>query len=108
MSRYFHITAGLRGCYMPDDAHTIRVDTRRELKEYLAETADHQACDGRFNGLSKRNVAWAANRAWQTYGLPLMKAGACLPFGEGKARPFAIEVSPATRAEWLEYEKESR
>ena len=29
---YFHISRGLRGCYMPDSSSVIRATTRRELK----------------------------------------------------------------------------
>lgn len=39
MARYFHISAGLRGAYMPDNAAVIRCETRRELRQYIAQQA---------------------------------------------------------------------
>lgn len=36
---YFHVSAGLRGCYLPDSSYIIRATTRRELKEALASEA---------------------------------------------------------------------
>ncbi len=36
MSRYFNVSHGLRGCYMPDNSQIVKVTTRRELKEHVA------------------------------------------------------------------------
>jgi hypothetical protein len=96
MSRYFIITSGLRGCYMPDSHEVVRCDTRAELKAILEDEADARA-EGAY-GLSRRDVAWAANHAWRKG-----SKGAILPFGQRpRERPFAIEISPATRKEWLD------
>lgn len=95
MSRYFTVLQGLRGCYMPDSCNVIRVDTRRELKDYLAsEMRDIR--EAGYQGITARDVAWAAAKAW--------RGGAgILPYGNRETgRPYAVEVSPATRADWLE------
>jgi hypothetical protein len=89
MSRYFNIMSGLRGCYMPDSAYTVRVDTRKELKAILADCAEY--LDG--PGLSKRNIAWLAAQVWRG------KDG-LLPCGNGYHR--GLECVQATRAEYLE------
>ena len=61
---YFTIYQGLRGCYMPDSAYTIRAATRRELKEALAWEADSIRDAGHI-GCSKRAIAWLAAAAWR-------------------------------------------
>jgi len=98
MSRYFTIMTGLRGCYMPDNAFTFKVDTRRELKEIIAYEADTQSCEGAFVGLNKKAVAWASAHAWKKG-----SKGAILPFGRRgeNNKPFSIEVTIATRQEYL-------
>ncbi|TIT73389.1 MAG: hypothetical protein E5W57_28230 [Mesorhizobium sp.] len=64
MSKYFHIMTGLRGCYMPDNAYVIRVDTRRELKAAIEDEA--RLCrDSGFVGCSKSAVASLAAAAWR-------------------------------------------
>lgn len=89
--------SGLRGCYMPDNAATIRVDTRRELKAYIdGEAGMQEGAD--VVGLSQAAIAWAAAHAWRNPG------GAILPWGyRGQGKPYSIEIAPATRAEYLDY-----
>ena len=61
---YFTIWQGLRGCYMPDYAHTIRATTRRELKAALQWEADSIRDSGHV-GCSKRAISWLAAIAWR-------------------------------------------
>jgi hypothetical protein len=98
---YFHIMAGLRGCYMPDSAYVLKADTRRELRAALQSEADSQSCDGAFIGLNRKAVSWAAAKAWRE-----RKAIGCqlaiLPFGRrGEAAAFSVEIAAASRADYL-------
>lgn len=106
MARYFHISQGLRGAYMPDSAYIVKVNTRRELKVILQDEA---TCfrDAEFIGGSKRGVAWLAATQWRDTSnyLPY-----CLEFAHNHNRQnyaYGLFVSPASRAEYLEYLKES-
>jgi len=60
---YFTIYQGLRGCYMPDSAYTIKADTRRELKAALTWEAD-SIRDAGGVGMSKKAIASLAAMAW--------------------------------------------
>lgn len=99
MARYFTIMSGLRGCYMPDNAYSIKVDSRRELRSYIDEEACNQSCDGQFVGLSQKMVSWATAHCWRKG-----SKGAILPFGRRgeDSKPFSIEISPISRREYLE------
>lgn len=105
MARYFTISHGLRGCYMPDSVYVARVDTRRELKALIEAEADSYRQAG-YIGASKRAVAYVAALAWRE----AQKANpAYLPFALPLAPPhdrgnyaFAVFVSVASRGEYLE------
>jgi hypothetical protein len=107
MARYFSISNGLRGCYMPDSAFVARVDSRRELKGLLLETAEYAAAGGFYN---KREVASVAAAAWRE---AQKKSPAylpfCVPMGTERngGRPYGVFISAATRADWKEYQAES-
>lgn len=88
MSRYFHITHGLRGCYMPDSVWIARVETRRELKDII-----HAECED----MSKRNVAWLAAQVWRKGNV----GSYVVPTGPG----YGLHVMQASRAEYLESQK---
>lgn len=107
MSQYFHIATGLRGCYMPDSSHVVRVDTRRELRAIVMdELRDIQ--DAGYV-ISKREAAATVADAWRN-----LKAARRTPYafvvpyglrnsrGPGVNKCNAIHISHATRAEWLE------
>ena len=64
MAKYFTITNGLRGMYMPDGGYTLRAKTRRELKDAL-ESEAQDLRDAGFIGASKRAVASLAAAAWR-------------------------------------------
>jgi len=66
---YFHVSSGLRGCYMPDSARIIRCQTRRELKSHWGGAA----------GLSKRAIAHFVARVWRDAQQPL-RTQASLPY----------------------------
>jgi hypothetical protein len=61
---YFTVFQGLRGCYMPDNAYTIRANTRRALKSALQWEAD-SIRDAGHVGCSKKAIAWLAATAWR-------------------------------------------
>jgi hypothetical protein len=97
MARYFTIMQGLRGCYMPDSCNVIKVDTRRELRNAIAWEAN-DIRDAGFVGLTKRDPAWAAALLWRK-----ASKQAILPYGHKRDNlAFAIDISVATRAEYLE------
>lgn len=103
MSKYFTISSGLRGCYMPDSCWIARVDTRRELKAII-ESEARAWKDAGFIGANKRAIAWLANAAWRNPSyLPH-----CLPLAPDHARnnySHGIFVSSATREEWKEQQE---
>jgi hypothetical protein len=102
MAKYFTISNGLRGCYMPDNVTVICCETRRELKDAIAYDADHMREAHGFGG-SKKAIATFAAACWReaqkknpAY-LPY-----CLPFGHSPGNyAFGIFVSVATRREYL-------
>lgn len=60
---YFTIMAELRGCYADNEsAHTIKADSRRELKAAL-EAESYYLRDAGAIGLSKRALAWRKRKA---------------------------------------------
>lgn len=61
---YFTVFQGLRGCYMPDNAYTIRATTRRDLKSVLQWEAD-SIRDAGMVGMNKRVISWLAATAWR-------------------------------------------
>jgi hypothetical protein len=112
-NRYFHMSQGLRGCYMPDLSSVIACKTRRELKDALAFDVESYH-DAGFIGGSKRAVAQFAAEMWREAAkknpayLPL-----CLPFAHkptvGKTPNYShgIFLSVATRRDYLAYVKEN-
>lgn len=100
MSRYFGIITGLRGGYMPDSNHIHRVDSRRQLKDIIANEARMQAGDALVTGLSQRMIAWATAHAWAKGSM-----GAIMPWGyRGQGKPYLIEIYISSRKDWLEQE----
>ncbi len=65
--KYFSISNGLRGMYIPDESYTIRVKTRRELKAALNCEASNIR-DAGFLGCGKRAITWLAAQAWRNSG----------------------------------------
>lgn len=110
MSKYFTISTGLRGWYMPDSCYVTRCNSRRELKQAIeSEARDYR--DAGFIGANKRAIAWLANIAWKEAHKP---NPAYLPYCLELAPPWArsnycngIFISTATRAEYLQYREES-
>ena len=96
--RYFSISTGLRGCYMPDAAYVIAVRTRSGLREALAEEARQMREAYPFGG-SNRAISTIAACAWRAKPdlLPF-----CLPFGRERGDyPFGVFVA---RIDWKEYQ----
>ena len=99
---YFTIYQGLRGCYMPDSAYTIKADTRRELKSALTWEADSIRDAGGI-GMAKSNIAWLANAAWKGR----KASGECIvPYRwayQKRSYPYALGVfTGITRQEYLD------
>lgn len=95
--RYFIISIGLRGGFMPDSSFPFKTETRRELAETLEYEAESLR-DAGFSGLSKRNCRRLAAMVWRDNGrqyLPL-----CLPYGPGKNRQFGLMVCSVTLQEY--------
>ena len=107
MSKYFCVSQGLRGCYMPDSVSHIRVDSRRELKDYLESEASQIRDMENTIGCTKRHIAWLANAAWKEAHKKQNRA--YLPFvapwgyrEQIASYPYGIFCSVSTRAEYLE------
>ena len=104
MSKYFSVSTGLRGAYLPDNAYVIKADTRRGLKSFIASEADGYA-DAGFVGASKKAVAWLAAEAWREAQKPSPAfLSLCLPLAreKGSGYAFGIFVAPASRADYLD------
>ncbi len=94
--KYFFISSGLRGCYLPDDSAAYAFRTRRELKAFLQYEADTMREAYGFGG-AKREVATVA--AWMWSGN--YRHRLAIPFGrERKHYPFALFIEPATKEEF--------
>lgn len=106
---YFTIMTGLRGCYMPDQSYTIKCDTRRELKEVIAEEADRAVGDGdgggdQVVGLSKKAIAAFVAQCWRDRKDARWSMDYALGWGyrgQISGKPYGIFVSRATRADYL-------
>ena len=107
MSHYFHISSGLRGCYMPDNAYVVRVNTRRDLVNVL----DNEAAfirDAECMGASKRDVRRVAAAIWRDRTAKRERLDFCVPYGNRRGNTsdyaFGIFVSHATREDWQDQE----
>jgi hypothetical protein len=108
MPKYFHISHGLRGCYMPDAIFVLKAATRRDLKAALAFDAN-DISDAGFH-LNKRHVASVAAAAWrEAHKARPSIYDFVIPYGNDHAgdRPFAIAASVATRADYQAYQDEN-
>lgn len=99
-TRYFLISFGLRGAYMPDSSFAIGANARAELKTIIEGEAE-SARDG-YTGASKRAVASLAAQAWANRGIyesvmPLK------PIGSDHAS-YGLMVSNLTADEFAEWE----
>ena len=101
--RYFSISQGPRGCYMPDDNYIIAVETRRELKKCLENEA-YYIRDAGFLGVNKKAVAWLAASAWRnrddldSYCVPYRNAH------HGASYCYALFCQRVTRTEYLDHQ----
>jgi hypothetical protein len=110
--RYFNISQGIRGCYMPDSAYESRFKTRKELKAAL-EWEARDIREAGFVGLNKRAVAWLANAAWKA--AAPKAASSYFPFVAPYRRDsqpgnycFGLFVAKSNRADWKAFEEETR
>jgi len=105
MAYYFHIAQGLRGCYMPDNAYIVKVETRKQLKDILNSEA-YSIRDCGYVGCSKRAIAWLSAEAWRNRKKFTLDIVA--PYGWRKqGYPYGVFCSKATRSDYIEYEKEN-
>ncbi len=103
----FHVSRGLRGCYMPDSSYVATFSTRRELKATV-ETEAETYRDAGAAGLSRKAIAQFVAEAWRMakrhkldglpLALPIKPAGAC-GYSSG------IFLSRASRDDLREYRK---
>jgi hypothetical protein len=102
---YFCISRGLRGCYTPDGAYVVKVNSRRELKAILEDEA-RDIRDAGFLGASKANVATHAAECWRRRADPRWTLDLVLPYRRADQPGnfcFGLFVSRATRADYLAY-----
>ncbi len=98
---YFVISQGLRGCYMPDSCQIIRVNTRRELKQYLESEAGYIRQNG-YIGLNKRAIAWLAAECWRNRNRATLDFVAPYREKSQDSWPYGLFCSMATRRDYLE------
>lgn len=95
--RYFNILIGLRGCYMPDSAYVVAVKTRRDLKSILA--SEYKMYADESAPTRKREIASVAATLWRRSPRDRdSHLSTVIPTGPG----YGIQVSPTTRANYLE------
>ena len=101
---YFHISNGLRGCYMPDNQFVVSVTTRRELKRVLE--AELYYLGDSYTGPRKRAIASFAKRAWETRGEATLDH--CLPLRirYQSSASYGFFASAATKADFEAYLEE--
>lgn len=109
MAKYFHVSNGLRGAYMPDNSQVIMCKTRRELKSAVEYDArDMREAHG-FGGSKKHIAAFVATCWREAHKKTPAYLPYCLPFGNKPGnRPFGLFVSVATRRDYLEQAESSR
>ena len=112
--RYFHLSNGLRGCYMPDRAAILAVSSRRELKKAIEyECSDMREAYG-FGG-SKADIATTVAWVWREWALRHKRQSKgylpiAIGFGRSRSkndRPFGVFIEPVSRSEYLEYCREN-
>ncbi len=108
MTKYFTISHGLRGCYMPDsDPFVAMCKTRKELKSIIESEAGYISTEA-TQGFSKRAIASFVAECWRE----AHKAKpASLPYALGYKEPSqkyyssAIFCSVESRRDYLAYIK---
>jgi hypothetical protein len=108
MAKYFHISSGMRGCYMPDTSYIAKCETRRELKAALEYEYASQVDDGECFG-NRKDIARIAAEAWRE----AKKARPTIydfviPYGNelGGGRPYGIFCAVSTRDDYLAAQNE--
>ena len=110
MAKYFNISHGLRGCYMPDgEPFVLMARTRRELKDAIAYECNMM---GDTVGLSKKNIAAFAATCWREAQNPNPAyLPHCLPCHDSSVKiatySYGLFVSVTSRSDYLESQKES-
>lgn len=107
MAKYFSISSGLRGAYLPDNCFVMKCTTRWQLKSAITYDANHMHEAYGFGG-SKRDIATFVAQCWREAKKPQPAIlPYCLSFGsKPKERPYGLFVSVVSRKEYLEYLKE--
>lgn len=105
MTRYFHISAGLRGAYCDgaENAFVARLGSYSELRDVIAGEASSWR-DAGYIGGSKRAVASVAMSAWHHPA----KLPYCLPLARARGNyAYGVFIGEATRDEYLAYVAEN-
>jgi len=97
-ARYFHISNGLRGAFMPDSTSTVRVFSIKGLKAVLEGEARY--LQDTHYGASKRAIARLASEAWGLSGRhPYPVVMPLRPHG-GDTYHYGLFVSVASRDDY--------
>lgn len=105
MAKYFHISQGMRGAYMPDNFYVVKVESRRELKSIIESEAE-SIRDAGYYGANKREVVATVTDAWRNTKAKVKSPYPfVVPYGmsRGSYRPYGIMIAHSSRAEYLEY-----
>jgi hypothetical protein len=109
--KYFFISNGLRGCYMPDDVSVQGFKTRRDLLACVEHEAREmiEAYGFGYSSVTRHAIVaqiWreAVGRATK------QRLDHVIGFGRTRStsdRPFGLFISHATRRDFLDYCKET-
>jgi hypothetical protein len=98
---YFHISQGLRGCYMPDNSYAVKVTTRKQLKSILKSGA-YYIRDAGFVGCSKRAVQWLAAECWRNRAKATLGSVVPYKYKGQSGYPYGLFCSVATKDDYEE------
>ena len=98
--RYFQISIGLRGCYIPDSSYVVECATRARLKTFITNECERSHEAYGFGG-SKKEISAVAAQMWRSDRLDYLPLA--IGFGCTRAandRPFGVFVSRSTKADF--------
>ena len=98
--KYFQISSGLRGCYMPDCSYVVGCITRAKLKAILMDECERLREAYGFGG-SKKEITSVVTQMWRSERRDYLPFA--IGFGRTRAaddRPFGVFVSRSTKADF--------
>jgi hypothetical protein len=102
--KYYVISQGFQGCYMPDNCYIVAVNTRRELKSVLESEAYYIRDSGAI-GCNKKQVAWLAAECWRNRDKCTLDFVAAYRYKYQTGYPLGLLCSPSNRIDFLEWKK---